>query len=187
MKHLICSALESSDNVALCAPLAILLSAYREQFADELYADTLHGMFNIPIDPEEPHLVNYRLGHYDLLKVEEASMISERNFGLLNGSLNKQVRRPLVKVADDERQQPPLETRAGRTVQGQLILHSSALRQTSQIESLYRQFRCRDPRYQEFLDLLSYHMPHASVLHDFTASNTIYETTDVADEQIWEA
>ena len=110
LKRLICSALESTDNVALCAPLAILISAYREQFPDELYADTLRGMFHIPIHPEEPHLVNYRLGHYDLLVVEEASMISERNFALLNATLNKQVRRPLVVVARDERQQPPLET-----------------------------------------------------------------------------
>ena len=94
LKRLICSALESSDNVALCAPLAILVSAYRKQFADKLYADMLHGMFNIPINPEEPHLVNHSFRHCDLLMVKEAFVISERNFGLLNGTLNKQVRRP---------------------------------------------------------------------------------------------
>ena len=30
-------------------------------------------------------------------------------------------------------------------------------------------------------------MTQASVLHDFTASNTIYQTTDLADQEIWEA
>lgn len=166
LKRLICSALQSGANAALCAPLAILVSAYRDQFPQELYADTLHAMFHIPVNADEPHMVNYRLGHYDLLLVEEASMISESNFDMLNSTLNKQVRRPLVIVAGDEKQQPPLETRGRRTVQRKSILNRRELRQSSQTDSLYRQFRCRDPRYQEFLDLLRHNMPNATVLND---------------------
>ena len=62
--------MESDDNIALCAPLAILVSAYREQFPEEVYADTLHAMFNVPVQEEQEHFVNYRLGYYDLLLVE---------------------------------------------------------------------------------------------------------------------
>ena len=103
-KRFICSAFESGDKVALWAPLAILVSAYRDQFPEELYAETIHAMFHIPVYAEDPHLVNYRLGHYDLLLVKEASMISETNFGMLNSMLNKQVRRPLFIVAGNEKQ-----------------------------------------------------------------------------------
>lgn len=186
LKRLICSALESRENVALCAPLAILVSSYRDQFPDDLYADTVHAMFNIPVNPEDPHLVNCKLGHYDLLLVEETSMISQNNFGMLNSTLNKQVRRPLVIVAGDEKQQHPLETVGTKTVQGKSILSSIGLKQSSQSHSLYQQFRCRDRRYQEFLDLLRY-VPNATVLKDFTARNTIYDTIDIGDGDIWRA
>lgn len=76
LKCLIATALKNKDKVALCAPLAILVSYYRDLFNHEVYADTVHVMFHIPIDAGDQHEVNYRLGSFDLLIVEEASIIN---------------------------------------------------------------------------------------------------------------
>lgn len=50
---------------------------------------------------------------------------------------------------------------------------------------MYTQFRCRDKRYQQFLDLLR--DPTQSVLDENTSSRTIYRENEISDEQIWEA
>ena len=132
LKRLICSAVHL-EEVAFCAPLAILVTGYREEFGHELYADTVHAMFHLPVGEQQEHSVNYQLGDYDLLLLDEASMVSAHNFALLHQTLEKQVRRPLVILAGDDRQQLPLETRGARTVQGRSILHSEELRKSARL------------------------------------------------------
>ena len=162
LKRLIATALKNEYKVALCAPLMILVSHYRDLFNDEVYADTVHTMFHIPIDTGDQHEVNYRLGSFDLLVVEEASMINYENFALMHGSLEKQVRRPFVIAAGDRKQQPPLAT-----VQDKSILANPDLYQAGESHSLYHQFWCRDKNYQ-ILDLLHHSAPSQSVLENNT-------------------
>ena len=144
-------------------------------------------MFHNPVEEMQQHEINYRLGAMDLLVVEEASMINYRNFALMHATLEKQIRRPLVIITGDKKQQLPLATIENRTVQDRSILGNPDLYHAGESNSLYTQFRCHDKNYQQFLDLLRDTRPSQSVLDENTFSRTIYRQTDISDEQIWQA
>ena len=71
-------------------------------------------------------------------------MVANDTFEMIHDTLEKQVHRPLVIIASDECQQPPLGTINGRTTQTTLILKNRRLLEVCQIHSLYQQFRCTD-------------------------------------------
>ena len=143
-------------------------------------------MFHNPVDRTQEHEVNYRLGAIDLLVVEEASMVNYENFTVIHVSLEKQVRRPLVIITGDKKQQPPLTTVANRTVQDKSILANPDLYHAAESHSLYSQFRCREKQYQQFLDLLRDTRPTQLMLDENTFSRTIYRQTEISDYQIWQ-
>ena len=67
--------------------------------------------------PNGKSIVNYQLGKYDAVTIDEASMVAEDTFALIHESLEKQVHRLVVIIAGDEFQQPPLQTINGKKVQ----------------------------------------------------------------------
>ena len=75
---LICAidhAIRSDMSVVVAAPVALLAQGYNAILHD-IDSDILHGAFNIPIEGPHPNQINYALNKYDLLVVNEASMIS---------------------------------------------------------------------------------------------------------------
>ena len=95
--------------------------------------------------------MNYSIGKYDAIIIDEASMVGDDTFDMIHDTLKKQAHRPVVIIAGDECQQPPLQTVNGRTIQTTSILKKQHLREVSQIQSLYQQFRCSDKPYLDFL------------------------------------
>ena len=90
---------------------------------------------------------------------------------MIHDTLEKQVHRPLVIIASDECQQPPLGTINGRTTQTTLILKNRRLLEVCQIHSLYQQFRCTDKAYLDFLQYIRYSQPQQYVLDNFQREN----------------
>ena len=185
IKRLIHKLLQEDYKVTLCAPLGVLATHYREEFYPNLQADTIHAFFNIPVSSEEEHVLNYRAGKYDCLIIDEASMVAEETFQIINDTLQQQVHRPLVIIAGDERQQPPLRTVDGRITQT-TILANQSLRTVSQIHSLYQQFRCTDKSYLDFLQYIRYSEPAQYVLDNFQKPLLLFVKQQVSDFDIWD-
>ena len=70
--------------------------------------------FHIPVDPEQVADVNFALNGYDLVVLDEASLVSHCTFSLVASTLNCLNNRPIVLVAGDKCQQQPLQTVDGK-------------------------------------------------------------------------
>lgn len=70
--------------------------------------------FHIPVDPEQVADVNFALNGYDLVVLDEASLVSHCTFLLVASTLNCLNNCPIVLVAGDKCQQQPLQTVDGK-------------------------------------------------------------------------
>ena len=185
VKRLIHTLIEEEYSVTVCAPLGLLATNYREEFYPDLQADTIHALFNIPIAADQQYVVNYNIGKYDAIIIDEASMVADDTFDMIHDTLEKQVHRPLVIIAGDECQQPPLQTINGRTTQTTSILKNRRLREVCQIHSLYQQFRCTDKAYMDFLQYIRHSRPQQYVVDNFQRPLLLFNQSDITDFDIW--
>ena len=175
VKHLVHTLIEEGYCVTVCTPLGLLATNYREEFNPDLQADTIHVLFNIPVAADQQYAVNYNIGNYDAIIIDDALMVADDTFDMIHDTLEKQVHRPLVIIAGDECLQPPLQTINGRTIQTTLILKNRRLREVCQIHSLYQQFRCTDKAYMDFLQYIRYSRPQQCVVDNFQRPLLLFE------------
>ena len=182
VKRLIHTLIEEEYSVAVCAPLGLLATNYRVEFYPDLQADTIHALFNIPIAADQEYVVNYNIGTYDAIIIDEASMVANNTFDMIHDTLEKQAHRPLIIIAGDERQQPPLQTINGRTTQTTSILKNRRLHEVCQVHSLYQQFRCTDKAYMDFLQYIRYSRPQQ---YNFQRPLLLFHQSEITDYDIW--
>ena len=72
--------------------------------------DTSHSAFNIPVDGPYNNDINYTIKKYDLVVVDEASMVSPPTCGVIASTFNPLNLHPVVVFARDTHQQQPLQT-----------------------------------------------------------------------------
>ena len=166
VKRLIHTLIEEEYSVTVCAPLGLLAT-------------------NIPIAADQQYVVNYNIGKYDAIIIDEASMVADDTFDMIHDTLEKQLHRPVVIIAGDECQQPPLQTINDRTTQTTSILKNRRLRKVCQIHSLYQQFRCTDKAYMDFLQYIRYSRPQQYVVDNFQHPLLLFEQSDITDFDIW--
>ena len=141
-------------SVLVAAPVALLAQGYNSIFYEEVTTDTLHGAFSIPIDGPAPNEINHTMNQYDMIVVDEASMISAAIFGVMASTFNRLNVRPVVVLAGDKCEQQPLQTVNGRITSTTSIINDNAV-----IHRLHRQFRIVDAEYAAFLDVIRFIRP----------------------------
>ena len=148
-------------SVLVATPVALLAQGYNSIFYKDVTTDTLHGAFSIPIDGPHPNEINHGINQYDLIVVDEASMISSPIFGVMASTFNRMNLRPVVVLAGDKCQQQPLQTVNGRITSTTSIINNNATFTSSNavIHRLHQQFRIVDPEYAAFLDLIRFIRP----------------------------
>ena len=52
-----------------------LATEYKDKFSDDIDAETIHAAFHYPVSPEERPTFNWNLSNYDMLIIEELSMV----------------------------------------------------------------------------------------------------------------
>ena len=87
VKRLIHTLIEQEYSVAVCAPLGLLATNYSEEFYPDLQADTIHALFNIPVAADQEYVVNYNIGKYDAIIIDEASMVADNTFEMIHDTL----------------------------------------------------------------------------------------------------
>lgn len=160
-------AIRTDMSVLVAAPLALLAQGYNSIFLDDIDSDTLHGAFNIPIEGPHPNEINYALNQYDLVIVDEASMISSTTFHTMAATFNRLNTRPVVVLAGDKCQQQPLDTIDGRITSTTSIINDHTFTSSNAVtHTLYQQFRIVDPQYAKFLDHIRYMSPTQQLVDD---------------------
>ena len=139
------TAIQQEQNVLLAAPVALLAQGYREIFGDDLHCETLHAAFNIPVNTCQKADVNFGLNRFDMLVVDEASLVSPESFQVVATTLNRLNCRPVVAIVGDKKQQQPLKTVQGKTTTARSILNDDTFVSDNSVRhSLYEQFRVVD-------------------------------------------
>ena len=151
--------------------------------------DTLHGAFNIPVQGPASEDVNYALNKYDLVVVDEASMISSPTLNIMAATFNCLNLRPVVVFEGDKCQQQPLETIDARTTATTSIINDSTIfTSTNSIHhTLYQQYRITDPQYAAFLDFVRYTQPTQEQVDRMQEGILLCEPGPITDNQLWTA
>lgn len=178
-------AIENEMSVLVAAPVALLAQGYKIFLAD-IETDTLHGAFNISVDAPFADDVNYGQHKFDLVVVDEASMISAPTIHAMPTTFNR-LNLPLVVVfAGDKHQQQPLQTEAGRvTATTSIINDTYTFHAGNAIKHfLYQQLRIVNEEYGKFLDLIRYTQQQLDrVQHNMI----LCPEDDLSDNDIWQA
>ena len=105
--------------------------------------------------------VNYGLNKFDVVVVDEASMILAPTFQALATTFNRLNLHPVVVFPGDKYQQQPLETVVDRvSATTSIIYDQQTFHAGNAIKHfLYQQFRIVDEEYAKFLDLICYTEP----------------------------
>ena len=182
------TAIQQEQTVFLAAPVALLAQGYREIFGEELHCETLHATFNIPVNSCQKADVNFALNRFDMLVVDEGSLVSPESFQVVAATLNRLNCSPVVVIAGDKKQQQPLKTVQGKTSTTRSILNDDTFVADNSVRhSLYQQFRVVDKDYAAFLEIIRYLQPTQQQLEDFQENLVLYPSGVLADEEIFQA
>ena len=102
----------------------------------------------MPIEEGIAHDTNFKLNAYDLVVVDEASIVSKKPFSIMASTFNCLNLRPVVVVAGDKCQQKPLQNVGSKVSSTTSIFNDDTFSSAnSEKHTLYQQFRIIDPDY----------------------------------------
>ena len=175
-------------SVLVAAPVVLLAQGYNAIFLDDIDSDTLQGTFNIPIEGPHRNKINYALNKYDLVVMDEASMISPRIFQTTASTFNHLNKCPVLVLAGDECKQQPLQTIDGRVISTTSIINDHTFPSSNAvIHTLYQQFRVIDPEYAKFLYLIRVILSTKQQVDEMQRGIVLCPEGQLSDEDIWEA
>ena len=67
-------------SVLVVTPTGFLASRFRAMLPVQEICETMHSAFHIVVNPEQPPATNWAIAHYDLVLINEISMILQTNF-----------------------------------------------------------------------------------------------------------
>ena len=180
--------IQEEYKVLLAAPVALLAQAYRIIFGPDLDTETIHAAFHIPIHEEASHDINFALNKFDVIIIDEASLVSAHTFSCIATTLNSLHCRPVVILAGDKCQQQPLQTVQGRVSNTISVLNDATFNSNNSVKhTLYHQYRILDSNYASFMDFIRHMQPSQEQLDEFQEDIVLYPSGDVDNEQIFEA
>ncbi|KAL9976907.1 hypothetical protein ACROYT_G014249 [Oculina patagonica] len=181
-------AIQEEYQVLVTAPVALLAQAYKKVFAGEVTTDTIHGAFNVPLDVNQRQDKNFALNKYDLVVVDEASMVSSPVFNVMAETFNRLNVHPVVIFAGDKCQQQPLQTVDGQVRTTTSIINNGAFTSQNSVKhSLYQQFRVVDAEYSRFLDFIRYNQPSQSQVDEMQEGIVMCPDGPLSDNELWTA
>ena len=94
-------AIENQFMCLVATPTGYLASSYRAVFDNDIDADTIHSSFSVPIDGSSLQL-NWALATYDLIIIDELSMVPAHVFNHILSTVQQLPTRPILLVSGDK-------------------------------------------------------------------------------------
>ena len=66
-------------NILLAVPIGLLAGTFRNRFGDNITCDAIHSAFRYPVKSDQRPTINWNISNYDLLLLDEMSMIPKKN------------------------------------------------------------------------------------------------------------
>ena len=182
--HSIRDALASEYRVLCTTPTGMLSSTYNATITDENFAsDTIHSAFRYPVDVNERPQINWDLANYDLIVVDELSLVPSIVFDHILMTLQELHVRPAVVLCGDQQQQQPIATVDGRIRPTTGVLQNKALYKNSVVVNFINQHRCVDQQFQDILNVVSYYKPSRRTLKSLHG-NRILCSSNPSEEEL---
>ena len=135
----------------VATPTGYLATEYKDTFPEDIDAETIHRCFHYPISPTEQPSINWNLTNYDILIVDELSMVPIPMFDHMFATISELPICPIV-LAGDDRQLQPIETVEGTIQTTQSVMTSDKLKSISMKLILTEQHRSEDEKYAKFFN-----------------------------------
>ena len=97
-------------NVLVATPTGFLATRYRSHFNDNVSCDTVHSTFSYPVLDSSRPTINWTLATFDLVVLDEISMIPWHIFSHILNTLAEITVRPVVLASGDKAQRQPIQT-----------------------------------------------------------------------------
>ena len=155
VKHLI----ELNATVLVAAPTGFLTAVFRASLDEQVDCQTVHASFHFPVDDTVSPTVNWRLSNYDVIIIDELSMIPNVIFKHIMKTFNLLLFRPVLLSGGDGSQQQPFCHHNGKIMQIDSALDDNSLVQNTYHYQLMAQHRVEDANYLSFLQTIRKWVP----------------------------
>ena len=176
-------ALENDVMTLVATPTGYLASCYRAVFDDDIVANTIHSAFSIPIDGSAPQ-VNWALALYDLIVIDEVSMVPLSIFNHILPTVKQLPTRPIVLICGDKYQWPPITSENDSSGNRNSVYQLQSLPSISRSFNLIRQHRCVDKEYSEILDHLRSWKPTSDILEKLQHERLLHNSEIINDTDL---
>ena len=172
---------EREGQVLITCPTGFLSSVLRVKTREEVRCDTVHSAFLYPVEKEQYPRVNYDLAMYDIIVIDEISMISEAIFKHILKTLNCLPLRPVLLLSGDNAQMQPFDTTNARC---RNILSDNHFLSSCTKYNLKEQFRIVDKAYQDVLNIMRYFTPSQTQLESLCEGRVLLPTVEPTEQDI---
>ena len=186
VKAVISKCLTNDYAVAVATPTGFLQSTYRAEFIeDKFVADTIHSMFYYPVDTnKDKPRINWNIGDYQVLVIDEVSMVPTKIFQHIVSTLQQLHIRPVVILCGDQQQQSPIQS-VGQTVQQTTsVLTNKDFYASCKVFHFKQQHRCLDPVYMGYLQTLRYFTPNPVLLQKLTENRILSDCNPPSEKDL---
>lgn len=122
------STVASNQGTLVATPTGYLATEYKDKFGVDIDKDTIHGAFQYPVYRSQRPTYNWNIASYDLVVIDELSMVPKKIFEHVAATISEVAIRPIVLLAGDERQLQPIETVDDQINVAESIMHSDEIK-----------------------------------------------------------
>ena len=167
VKQAINQAIEQERDILVGTPTGFLASTYSTAFGGEVETETVHATSKYPVSPATCPEINWELMRYDVIVLDEVSMVSKFIMHCALSTVNQLSLRALLVMCGNRCQQQPIQTVDNQTKQIPSILHDKDFYSIVHHIHLTKQHRCEDEELIEILNHLRYYRPSDDLLKKY--------------------
>lgn len=175
--------IEKDLKCLVATPTGFLASSYRALFDTDIDANTLHSSFSIPIDNTRPQ-INWALATYDVIIIDEVSMVPLTIFTHVMCTLRELPTRPILIISGDKYQLLPIATQNNVTMNVSSVYDLPSLANISRSYNLTRQYRCIDSHYSDILNHLRCWKPTPEILRTLQHERLLHLSDSITDREL---
>ena len=178
---------QNDANVLVAAPTGFLASVFKATLPEEAKCETVHASFHYPVNSDIPPSINWQLSNFDVLIIDEISMIPDVIFQHILKTLNVLLFRPVVLFSGDAGQQQPFSRQSGKIFQLESPFDNNLFLNSSYNYRLLTQHRVGDIEYFSFLKTIRNWVPTQQLLDEIQQGRVITEDQCITDDTILKA
>jgi hypothetical protein len=192
LKSIVKNSIAEQRHVLVCTPTGFLSSGYREFFdqltdCDLVKCDTIHSAFCFPVGIEEQPTVNWSVGQYELVIIDELSMVAGVIFRHVLHTFHQLPRKPILVLGGDNAQLQPIMNVGGRVMTVGSIMDDVEFVSSCFSFALREQHRLEDPMFESILNHIRYWYPSKRILETLQEGRLLCSHSNPSDGEILNA